>query len=218
MARKARTTGRPGKERGAKSYGHPEASALLRPDVGTQAQFRKKKAPATYRYDPSLSPALEWDQQNPAREQAEAKLASLANRIAKLSGIVDSEDGDVVSRSILAETREQLAAAKAETAELKKFSEPFLNWAGKAERTSFDVPTLPLFVHERLSTSAILETLKGHSRDRQVDLFDLFGESDLSIRDRLLKAYEHQDGWVNRMVLGDSEPVNDIETAAFGIY
>jgi len=28
----------------------------------------------------------------------------------------------------------------------------------KAERLSFDVPTLPLFVHERLSTKAILET------------------------------------------------------------
>ena len=204
MARKAKTTGGSGKERGAKSYAHPEASALLRPDVGTQAQFRKKKPPATYRYDPSLSPALEWDQQNPAREQAEAKLAALADRVARLSGIVDSGDGEDHSRSILAEIREEVAAAKAEIADLKKLSEPFLNWAGKAERTSFDVPTLPLFVHERLSTSAILETLKGHSRNRQVDLFDLFGESDLSIRDRLLKAYEHQDGWVNRMVLGDS--------------
>ena len=204
MARATKSKGFSGKERSAKSYAHPEASALLRPDVGTQAQFRKKKPPATYRYDPSLSPALDWDQQNPAREQAEAKLASLADRIAKLSDIVDSGDGDDVSRSILAEMREQLAAAKAETAELKKFSEPFLNWAGKAERLSFDVPTLPLFVHERLSTSAILETLKGHSRNWQVDLFNLFGESDLSIRDRLLKAYEHQDGWVNRMILGDS--------------
>ena len=35
-------------------------------------------------------------------------------------------------------------------------------------------------------------------------MFDLFGESDLPIHDRLLKAYEHRDGWVNRLVLGDS--------------
>ncbi len=47
-------------------------------------------------------------------------------------------------------------------------SRPFLNWAGKAERLSFDVPTLPLFVHERLSTKAIIETLKGHKRDQQI--------------------------------------------------
>lgn len=34
--------------------------------------------------------------------------------------------------------------------QLKRLSKPFLNWTGKAERLSFDVPTLPLFVHERL--------------------------------------------------------------------
>ena len=204
MARKAKTTGRAAKERSAKSYAHPEAGALLRPDIGTQAQFRKKKPPATYRYDSSLSPALDWDQQNPAREQAEAKLAALADRIARLSAIVDARDGDDISRSALAQIREELAAAKPEAAGLKALSRPFLDWAGKAERPSFDVPTLPLFVHERLSTSAILETLKGHTRDRQVDMFDLFGESDLSIHDRLLKAYEHRNGWVNRLILGDS--------------
>ena len=204
MAASEKTKGRAKKERSAKGYSHPEASALLRPDVGTQAQFRKKKKPATYHYDPSLSPALDWDQQNPAREQAEAKIAALADRIARLSGVVGSGDGEDDSRSTLAEIGKEIAAAKAEIADLKKLSEPFLNWAGKAERPSFDVPTLPLFVHERLSTSAILETLQGHTRDRQVDLFDLFGESDLSIRDRLLKAYEHRDGWVNRLVLGDS--------------
>ena len=31
--------------------------------------------------------------------------------------------------------------------ELKALSKPFLNWAGKAERLSFQVPSLPLFVH-----------------------------------------------------------------------
>ena len=43
----------------------------MRPDVGTQPQFRKKKPPKTYRYDSSLSPALAWDGQNGARELAE---------------------------------------------------------------------------------------------------------------------------------------------------
>ena len=60
--------------------------------------------------------------------------------------------------------------------QLKRLSRPFLNWAGKAERLSFDVPTLPLFVHERLSTKAIIETLKGHRRDKQTTMFDLFGD------------------------------------------
>src|SRR5581483_11610848 len=59
---------------------------------------------------------------------------------------------------------------------LKALSRPFLDWAGKAERLSFDVPALPLFVHERPSTKAILETLKGHERDRQQGL-QLFADA-----------------------------------------
>ena len=203
MAGKKNTVGRKGKTRSARSYGHPEASALLRPEIGMQAQFRKKKPPATYRYDPSLSPALDWDGQNPAREQGEARIAALEERIASLSAIVDSVNGSISERDV-ARAKDELAAAREDAAALKALSKPFLNWAGKAERLSFDVPTLPLFVHERLSTSAILETLKGHTRDRQVNMFDLFGESDLPIHDRLLKAYEHQNGWVNRLILGDS--------------
>ena len=42
---------------------------------------------------------------------------------------------------------------------MKALSRPFLDWAGKAERLSFDVPTLPLFVRERLLTRAFLQTL-----------------------------------------------------------
>lgn len=35
----------------AKSYTHPDASSPLRPDVGVQHRFKKKKPPKTYRYD-----------------------------------------------------------------------------------------------------------------------------------------------------------------------
>ena len=236
MANRKKTSkkaaGRAGKERSTGSYAHPEAGALLRPDAGIQAQFRKMKPPATRRYDSSLSPALDWDGQNPARERAEAKIASMEERLARLSAVIDpgagsgvtpgadpdvapDADSDVapnadsgatggISERDLARARQELAAAREDAAALKALSRPFLNWTGKAERLSFDVPTLPLFVHERLSTAAILETLKGHTRDRQVDMFDLFGESDLPIHDRLLKAYEHRNGWVNRLILGDS--------------
>jgi adenine-specific DNA-methyltransferase len=68
---------------------------------------------------------------------------------------------------------------------------------------SFDVPTLPLFIHERLSTKAIIETLTGHKKDKQLE-FDLFGDPQHPITDQVLKAYEYKDKWVNRMVLGDS--------------
>ena len=192
------------KGRRAEGYRYPEASALLRPDVGTQAQFRKKKKPVAYRYDSSLSPALDWDGQNPARERAEEKIAALQERITRLAANLGEGDAGGISDGDLDIARKELAAARADVDELRALSKPFLNWAGKAERLSFEVPTLPLFVHERLSTAAIVETLKGHKRDRQTDMFDLFGESDLPIHERLLKSYEHRDGWVNRLVLGDS--------------
>jgi adenine-specific DNA-methyltransferase len=164
---------------GVEKYNHPEAEVLMRPEVGTQAQFRKKKAPKTYRYDSSLSPALDWDGQNSSREE-----------------------GETLIRQIL--ESESLEDAKAAAGKLKTLSRPFLNWSGKAERLSFDVPTLPLFVHERLSTKAIVETLTGHKRDKQKALFELFSDPQHSITDQLLRAYEHRDQWVNRMILGDS--------------
>ena len=58
-------------------------------------------------------------------------------------------------------------------------------------------------MHERLSTKAILETLRGHRRDRQF-ILDLFGNAQHPIHDQVLRAYEHPDRWVNRLVLGDS--------------
>jgi adenine-specific DNA-methyltransferase len=77
---------------------------------------------------------LESDGQNPARERAKALIRK----------ILDATD---------------LAEARAAAAELRTLSQPFLNWAGKAERLSFAVPTFPLFIHKRLSTTAIVETL-----------------------------------------------------------
>lgn len=55
----------------AERYTHPEQTSPMRPDVGTQAQFRKKRLPKTYRYDSSLSPSMEWDGQNASRELGE---------------------------------------------------------------------------------------------------------------------------------------------------
>jgi len=59
--RKARDKAKP-----AENYRHPTSESLMRPEVGVQAQFKKKLPPKKYRYDDSLSPALEWDGQNPA--------------------------------------------------------------------------------------------------------------------------------------------------------
>jgi adenine-specific DNA-methyltransferase len=204
----------------AEAYKHPTAESLLRPDVGTQAQFRKKKAPKTYRYDSSLSPALDWDGQNPARELGEWLLACIeeGTRALRHAG---TEGGDAAIRrggrrsdegglwpkqfkNARGEVVLEVRSVEEAVEQLRKLGRPFLDWAGKAERLSFDVPTLPLFVHERLSTKAILETLRGHKRDKQLTMFDLFADPQLSIHDQVLRAYEHKGGWVNRLILGDS--------------
>src|SRR6476646_4555782 len=70
MAKARRKAAKP-KSTQADSYEHPESKLPLRPDVGTQPQFKKKKPAQRYKYDSSLSPALEWDGQNPAREEGE---------------------------------------------------------------------------------------------------------------------------------------------------
>lgn len=186
----------------AKGYTHPDQTLLMRPEVGTQAQFGKKRPPQTYRYDSSLSPALDWDGGNGGREVGEWLLAVIERAAALpaphvLPSPADfrSSDGRVVF---------SVRSLQEAVDHLKRLGRPFLNWTGKAERLSFDVPTLPLFVHERLSTKAIVETLIGHKTDKQTDFWELLGDPRHSITDQVLKAYEYPDKWVNRLILGDS--------------
>ena len=205
------------------SYQHPDAHALIRPEAGAQTRFKKKKAAATWRYDSSLAPELQWDAQNPAREQGEAHIAALQAALAnvqttlaamqaQLAGAQPSQPAAELHQ-LLRESHTRLAQLQAEplrsgreaAAALKALSRPFLNWAGKAEQVSFDVPTLPLFIHERLSTQAILNSIAGHKTVKQDDwINDFFGHPERSLPEQLMKAYEHPNGWQNRMVLGDS--------------
>ena len=158
--------------RAAKDYRHKD-EALLRPESGAQDNFPayKQKPPKTYRYDSSLAPEMQWDE-NKARDDAE----ELIDQILK------SDD---------------LKKAQEAARELRQMGAPFLDWAGKAERGKFSVPTLPLFTHERLSTHAVLETLKRRHPARQATL-EMFNEGDKSISDKISGAYEHQNGWQNR--------------------
>jgi len=191
-----------GARKPAEGYTHPDQTLLMRPEVGTQAQFRKKRPPVTYRYDSSLSPALDWDGGNGARELGEWLLRVIAqaavlpapHTLAAPAEFKRSDGTVAVTVRSLQDAIDQL----------KRLSGPFLNWTGKAERLSFDVPTLPLFVHERLSTKAIVETLVGHRTDKQADFWELLGDPRHSITDQVLKAYEYPDKWVNRLILGDS--------------
>lgn len=164
----------------AKSYQHPTAELTSRPEVGQQDSFRAKKPPTEYAYDPSLAPQLQWDGGG----------AKVRERAEELLRIIEEGAGDSAHA-------ERVRAA---AAELRRMQAPFLEWSGKAEHAHFTVPTLPLFVHERLSTEAILESVSGFRHNQQQDLF---GDPQRSLVEQL-RAYEHRDRWVNRMILGDS--------------
>ena len=163
----------------ARDYRHKDKEALLRPEGGAQDVFppAKKKPPKEYRYDSSLDPELAWD---------EAEVRGESERL--IDQIVNSDN---------------LEQARDAAEKLKSLSKPFLNWAGKAERDKVAVLTLPLFVHERLSTQAVLDTLQRHKRDRNETL-NLFGEGEKTIGEKIRGAYEHTNGWQNRLILGDS--------------
>ena len=158
----------------------------MRPEAGAQKSFPqdKNKPPQQYRFDSSLAPELQWDE---TRGEGEEVLAKIQNA-------------------------QSLDEAKALAKQLENISNPFLNWTGKAEQgNNLLVNTAPLFVHERLSTAAILDTLQGHEKRGRQNTLNLFGESPKSILEKNQQAYEHVNGWQNRLILGDSlEVINSL--------
>jgi adenine-specific DNA-methyltransferase len=175
------------------SYKHSQKS-VQRPDVGVEAQFPNKKIPKTYRYDSSLAPELCWDE-NAERDFAEWLLNLVTEAAEKGEAVVFAKPQEWQG------TKERFSSLAQCAARLKSLTKPFMNWAGKAERQQISVATLPLFVHERHSTQAILETLKAH-RALGTNL-DLFGDPQLDVAEKL-DAYQHKGPWTNRLVLGDS--------------
>lgn len=81
--------------------------------------------------------------------------------------------------------------------------DPQLQWTGKAERTSFDVPTVSLHVHERVDSRTILEAVKRKETGPiQASLFAM-PEENPPLREAL-DFYKHPHGWSNRVITGDS--------------
>ena len=95
--------------------------------------------------------------------------------------------------------------------------DPQLVWAGKAEHTSFEVPTVSLHVHERIDPRTIIEATrrrngngtankqgdpnKGASGE-QLPMFEQPDENP-PLREAV-EFYKHAKGWKNRLIAGDS--------------
>lgn len=172
-----------------------DTKATSRPDVGVQEQFNARKPPKQYRYDSSLAPELCWDE-NAERDFAEWLLNLVAEAAEKGEASVFTKE------QVWKGNSERFNSLSQCVARLKSLTQPFLNWAGKAERQQISVPTVPLFVHERHSTQNILKTLESHRAAGT--MLDLFGDNaDKDIADQL-DAYTHKEQWANRLILGDS--------------
>ena len=185
---------KPGKPRAAPQSSAPGAPQVLsyrHPDrrknnleVGLVNEASDPEQPKTaWTYDPHLDPALQFDS---ARALAENLIEHA------LAG----DDPDAM-RSALEE--------------LRRMGSPYLQRTGKAERTSFEVDTVSLHLHERIAAMSILSAVskrQGKKSDKTVTggiqpgLFEAPFES-LRLRSAI-DFYKHDRGWANRLVAGDS--------------
>ena len=151
------------------------------PDVGVVTPDNDPDQPKTvWAYDPHIDPALQFDV---GRAQIEA--------------LIDDA---------LASGDE--ATMRAALEQLKRQAAPYLNWTGKAERTSFEVDTVSLHVHERIDPASILAVIQKRmqadaSKAATGDMFRAWFEEPLPLREAV-DFYKHDRGWSNRLVAGDS--------------
>ncbi len=157
------------------SYRYPDLRKN-NPEVGLVNEARDPEQPKTvYAYDPHLDPTLQFDS---ARAEAETMIDEA----------LASDDPLAMRRAL---------------EELRRISAPYLQWTGKAERTSFEVDTVSLHVHERIDAMTILQAVsKPKPVAVQPSLFEAPFES-LPLHSAI-DFYKHDRGWANRLIAGDS--------------
>lgn len=161
------------------AYRH-EQKRINNPEVGMVTPDTDAEERARrWAYDPHIDPALQFDIGRAGIERL-------------IDEALASDDAETM--------RDALAT-------LKRMAEPYLNWAGKAERTSFEIDTVSLHVHERIDPAAILGVMKKRMQQApamsQGDFFRAWFESPLPYREAI-EFYRHPRGWANRLVSGDS--------------
>jgi len=82
--------------------------------------------------------------------------------------------------------------------------DPQLVWAGKAEHTSFEIPTVSLHVHERIDPRSIIEAVrKRNGTNYEQSSFFNIVDPEPPLREAI-EFYKHRHGWSNRLIAGDS--------------
>jgi adenine-specific DNA-methyltransferase len=205
------------------------------PEVGLVSEASDPQQPKqTWAYNPHLDPVLNFD-------SARAELETLIDdALAEGSSHVQQQIGEIVAwldhalagsdeaavREVVGNLRQRLTAKvqpppeRGALEEIKRRGAPYLQWAGKAERTSFEVDTVSLHVHERIDPMSILSAVRKRLEEatnkstarlkaeepsplaRQASLFEAPFEN-LPLRSAV-DFYRHDKGWANRLIAGDS--------------
>lgn len=104
------------------------------------------------------------------------------------------------------------AEEKIKTYQFDPHLAPTLQWAGKAEGTSFEVPTSSIHIHESIKPHSIIshvmkeysEALEGQLVGQQ-SMFEAETPAERMRRRReSIEFYQHGVNWTNRMIAGDS--------------
>jgi adenine-specific DNA-methyltransferase len=82
--------------------------------------------------------------------------------------------------------------------------DPTLVWAGKAERTSFDIPVVSLHVHERIDPRAIIEAVRNKNGKDYAQLSLFRSKSENPPLREAIEFYKHSHDWSNRLIAGDT--------------
>jgi adenine-specific DNA-methyltransferase len=73
------------------------------------------------------------------------------------------------------------------------YLDPQLVWTGKAENTSFEVPTVSLHIHMRIAPEAVIRSIR-----REPAQFDLFAKPDMPLKE-LVEFYQHDMDWTKSL-------------------
>lgn len=104
------------------------------------------------------------------------------------------------------------AEERVKTYQFDPHLDPTLQWAGKAEGMSFDVPTSSIHIHESIKPHSIIarvmkeysNTLEGQLEGQQ-SMFDAETPAERMRRRReSIEFYQHGVNWTNRMIAGES--------------
>ncbi|MXY21391.1 MAG: site-specific DNA-methyltransferase [Dehalococcoidia bacterium] len=125
-----------------------------------------------YHYDPHLPPILRFDETGESDRLPELLQEATRRKLTP-------EEADILAGAL-------------------RNHQPWLEWAGKREKSWFDVDTVALHIHERVSARAIMQVAARQDVQRS-----LWADPEQDYHEAV-QFYRHDVDWANRLVLGDS--------------